>query len=350
MGEKSVLSCEFDKERMRKEQVFQLVLSFSISVVVFALGITLMITVHPVFSLIWFYGLIYFVWWPFVFGFYLRTVKRPVEKIEIDMNERTVKINHDKYDLYNDRVYITMESGVAKFLHYAVLTLNVTDEEGKRIATYFMGPVAGKYSREARKDVNAVLPFISFLFQAKGSYDTVVKEKEETVGTVKIEFPAESIKKTFYATGSLILGIADFAFLFSLLPEPVYGDDKIIPGSLMLIRFLSICMIILGLILCVNFFDQYRRLARTVEVSWNMIKINGKEFLYSDIRRMGIKGAVEDPDNQGEDQAWLYINYRGQIHRFYLGQVKNKKCFEPRRRLKAALADYYYKYTNAGVI
>lgn len=341
MDEEKILTFEFDKERMRKEQRFQLILSFSIFAFLFALGLILMNTVHMMFSFICFYAVIYFIWWPLVLGFYLRSKKRPIEKMEIDPVEMTVKINEDIYRLYEDRVYITVESGAAKFLHYAVLTLNVTNEDGKRVASYFMGPVSGAYSKRSRGKINDVLPFLSDMFQLKGAYDTVLKEKEETVGTVKIEFPAGSIKKTFYATGILVLGIADFAFLFSFLPQSVYGNDKIIPGALSLMRSLSLILIVSGLCMCAMFFYRYSRLAKTVEVSWNMIKINGREFLFSDIRRIGMIGAVEDPDNQGEGQSWLLIDYKGKILRFYLGQVKNKKCFEPRRRLKLAIGEFF---------
>ena len=336
-----IISLEFDKERMRKEQIFQLILSFSIFAFVFILGMALMKLVHPVFTLVCFYGVVYFIWWPLVLGFYLWAGRHPIEKMVIDPEERTVTINKDVYKLYEDRVYITVDSGVAKFLHYAVINLTVTNEDGKRVASYFMGPVSGPYSKKSRGKINDVLPFLSDMFQLKGAYDTVLKEKEETVGTVKIEFPAESIKKTFYATGILVLGIADFAFLFSFLPQSVYGNDKIIPGALSLMRSLSLILIVSGLCMCAMFFYRYSRLAKTIEISWNMIKINGKEFLYSDIRRIGMIGAVEDPDNQGEGQSWLLIDYKGKILRFYLGQVKNKKCFEPRRRLKLAIGEFF---------
>ena len=338
-----IISLEFDKERMKKEQNFQLILSFSIFAFVFILGIMLMKLVHPVFTLVCFYGVVYFIWWPLVLGFYLWAGRHPIEKMVIDPEERTVTINKDVYRLYEDRVYITVDSGVAKFLHYAVINLTVTNEDGKRVGSYFMGPVSGPYSKKSRGKINDVLPLISAAFQIKGTIDTIKKEKEDITGTVKIEFPAESIKKTFYATGILILGIGDLGFLISFLPPEFYGygDDKMLPGALSLLRLSSAFIIIVGLTMCARFFYRYRRLARTVEISWNKIKINGKEFFYEDIRRIGLRGAVEDPDNRGEEQSWLYIDCKGQIHKYYLGQVKNKKCFEPRRRLKAALAEYF---------
>lgn len=341
MDEEKVLTFEFDKERMRKEQRFQLILSFAVFAFLFTLGLILMYTVHMMFSLICFYGLIYFIWWPLVLVVYLCTKRRPVGKMEIDFEKGTVKINEDAYRLYEDRVYITVDSGIARFLHYAVLTLNITNEDGKRVASYFMGPVSGAYSKRSRGKINDILPLLSAMIQMKGTYDKVLKEKEETVGTVKIEFPAGSIKKTFYATGIPILGIADFAFLFSFLPQSVYGNDNILTGALALMRFLSLVLIVIGLCMCAMFFYRYSRLAKTIEISWNMIKINGREFLFSDIRRIGMIGAVEDPENQGEAQSWLLIDHKGKIHKFYLGQVKNKKCFEPRRRLKLALGEFF---------
>ncbi len=343
MDEEKILTFEFDKERMRKEQRFQLILSFAVFAFLFTLGLILMYTVHMMFSLICFYGLIYFIWWPLVLVVYLCTKRRPVGKMEIDFEKGTVKINEDVYRLYEDRVYITVDSGIAKFLHYAVLTLNITNEDGKRVASYFMGPVSGAYSKRSRGKINDVLPLLSAMIQMKGTYDRVLKEKEETVGTVKIEFPAGSIKKTFYATGILILGIGDLGFLISFLPPEFYGygDDKMLPGDLSLLRLSSAFIIIVGLTMCARFFYRYSRLAKTVEVSWNMIKINGREFLFSDIRRIGMIGAVEDPENQGEAQSWLLIDHKGKIHKFYLGQVKNKKCFEPRRRLKLALGEFF---------
>ena len=341
MGELEKISREYDAKKMIREQICQLVLSFSIAAAVIGLGIILFLKVNPLFSMLCFYAVLYIIWWPIVLVVFLWAVRNPVHKVMIDVKEGTVTINDDIYKVYEDRVYITVESGVAKFLHYAVLTLNVTNEEGKRVATYFLGPVAGRYSAGVRSDLDFALPFVTTLLAFQGSIEGVRKEKEESVGTVRIDFPSASIRNTFYATGVLLFGIGDVALVFSYLPQSFYGNDSVIPGALVFMRYLAVIILILAFVLSINFFMCYRRLAKSVEVSWNKIIVNGNEFIFEDILRIAMKGAFEDPDNGGEGQAWLYIFTRGRIDKYYLGQIKNKKCFEPRRRLKAALAEYF---------
>lgn len=44
-----------------------------------------------------------------------------------------------------------------------------------------------------------------------------------------------------------------------------------------------------------------------------------------------------DPDYKDESFTWMYIEARGRMHRYFLGQTKNKDCFEPRKKLKGAI-------------
>ena len=333
---------EFDCGRMKKEQWFHLILSFVISAAVITAGILLM-RVHTLFVLLAFFGVIYFIWWPAAAIAALIQMRRPLRKVEIDCDLDLVILNDEPYMLHEQLLYITVDSNIKKFMHYCALNLTVKDGSGKVIATYFMGPSGGKYSRKAREEINGILPILSFFMMQRGSEEEIRKEKEENTGLVRIEFPAASIRNTFYGLGALILGIGDFGLLYSFLPYEIYGGDTSVYGAISFLRYISIVMVVIGLLMSILFFSWYRRLAKTIEIRPYLIKINDREFYRNDIIKMGTFRASEDPDFEGEEQSWLYVYSTSGVYRYYLGQAKNKKCIEPRRRLRIALNDFFAK-------
>ncbi|MBP5655276.1 MAG: hypothetical protein J6X33_07140 [Clostridiales bacterium] len=331
---------EFDCGRMKREQWFHLILSFVIFAVVIGSGIPLM-RVHPLFGLLSFFGVIYFIWWPASFIAALVQMRRPLRKVEIDCNLGLVVLNDDPYMIHEQRLYVTVESNIKKFMHYCTLNLIVQDEYDKVVARYFMGPAGGKYSRKARLDVNGIIPLLNFYMMQSGSAEDIKKEKEDNTGVVRIEFPAASIRNTFYGLGALILGIGDFALLYSFLPAEIYGQDDSALRLIPLLRGLSIGIIAVGIFMSISFFLCYRRLARIIEIWPYKIKVNNDEFYKEDIAKIGATHAVENPDYSGEEQTWFYIFSKRGVYRYYLGQARNKKCFEPRRRLRIAVTDMF---------
>lgn len=333
------LEYSFDSGKLRREQWVHLMVSLAISAVAITGGILLM-RIHPLFMLISFLAVIYFIWWPASFVAALIQMRRPIEKLKFDYKAKAVLINGQTYKINEDHLYVIIESNIKKFMHYCAINLVVTDDEEKVIARYFMGPAGGSYSRKARSEVQENLPGISYLMKNFASAENVLKEKEENLGVVRIEFPAASVRNTFYGLASIILGVGDFGLIFSFI-VPYINDGSVSGGQIALLRFLSVGMVGMGIFMALYFWACYRRLARTVEVRPYMLKINDREFYIEEIVRIEGVRYNESPDYSGEEQSWLYIYSTKGFFRFYLGQARNRKCFEPRGKLRVALIDFY---------
>lgn len=326
---------------MIREQVHLLILFFVISALLIVPGIILGITIDPLFFMLAFYGSVLFVRWPWALIMVLRSVKRPLLSIEIDPEEGRLKINSDEYNVFDERMYFVIDSGVAKLIPYCCINLNVVSENEERIASYYLGPAKGRYSAALRNEISKALAVSSFFLKQERAMRDISEERRGSLGVVKISFPDSSVRKAFYTNGSLILGVAAAGLLASMMPESVYEDDNILSGMVSFLRVASVIIGCAGLLFSLKFYFSYRRLARTIEVRAESLTVNGEAYDKRDIRRIYTINAIEDPDWHGEGEAWLCIDDIKRRHRYYLGQVRNKNCFEPRRRLKAAIGEFF---------
>ena len=327
---------DYDADRLKKEQIFQLVLSFVISACIIVPAHILSAS-NMLFLLLAFYGVIYFIWWPFVFGYALWAMRRPLRKIEIDTEAGTITVNDDVYDLHEQKIYISTDPGLVKFLHYGCITFSVIDGSDKKLASYFVGPTFGKYSKKVREEVKKILPLYASAFYSFGCIGEIIKEKEESLDIVRVELPADSIRNTLYKTGNIFLVVTAFAYAFSCISEKYFTNEQFLIGGFHLLRRLSVAMMFICILLVLTSYATYKKLARTIEVSPDKIKINDEVFLKSEIRSIRIVPGIDDPDYKDEGFTWMYIEARGRMHRYFLGQTKNKDCFEPRKKLKGAI-------------
>ncbi len=327
---------EYDADRLKKEQMFQLILSFVISACLIVPA-SFLVSSNLLFMFPIFYGIVYFIWWPFVFIYALRAMRRPLRKIEIDTEAGTITVNDDVYDLHKQQIYVSTDPGVIKLLHYGCITFSVIDGSDKKLASYFVGPAFGKYSKKVREEVKKILPLYASAFYSFGCIGEIIKEKEESLDIVRVELPADSIRNTLYKTGNIFLVFTAFAYAFSYLPQKFYEEEQFLIGGFQLLRNLSVILMVICLIYVLACYTTYKKLARTIEVSPYKIKINDEVFLKSEIRRIRIVPGIDDPDYKDEGFTWMYIEARGRMHRYFLGQTKNKDCFEPRKKLKGAI-------------
>jgi hypothetical protein len=345
MGENETrFTKEFDGERLKKEQIFQLVISFVISACLIVPP-SFFVAANYLFLFPIFYGVMYFIWWPFILIYAIWAMRRPLRKMEIDLEAGTITLNDDVYKIHEQQVYFEVESGTMKFLHYGCLTLRVVDGSDKKIATYFVGPSFGKYSKQVRDSVNKLLPLISTALMIKGSREEVVKEMEESWDVVRVEFPANSIRNSLYKTCNIILVFTIFAYVFSYLPPRFYENEPLLPEGFRLLRGLSVLMMFVCVAMVLSYYRLYKRLAKTIEISSSKIKVNDKEFIMSEIMSIRMFPGVDNPDYKDEGQSWLLITSRERVHRYYLGQMKNKDCFEPRRKLRNTLDEFFTRKT-----
>lgn len=109
------------------------------------------------------------------------------------------------------------------------------------------------------------------------------------------------------------------------------------------LRFLTYPVTILGLLYVGSFYLTYRKLAKKIEIRDGLIKINDTVFEKPGIKRISTLNSTVTPGYDGEAESWIFINYNGLMHRFYLGQAKNGKCLEPRRKLFNAIDKIFGK-------
>jgi hypothetical protein len=261
----------------------------------------------------------------------LLSVRRPLKRIEIDLQGK-IRINDDEYDLSANELYFDLDDGNVKFIPFCCLNLNVMSCDKKRIRSYYTGPVMNKEASVARKKLAAVLKTVSGVKRYMRSVNTVKDEYAEGFGVIKIEFPAESIRNEFYKTGTLILVPGVAALVMSMLPDSFYGDDFLLK-EVGLLRFITIPYVIGALIFSFSFYLTYRKLARVVEIREDSIRINDMYLPKAEIRSISAMNGTTTTGYDGEAQSWLFVRTVRGAHRFYLGQAKNGKCFEPRRKL-----------------
>ena len=268
-------------------------------------------------------------------------MRNPLRRIEILEGEGKVRINDDCYDINKNAVYFEVDSGLLKSLPFICTKLKVMDDERKTIKTYYTGSGTNKYASDIRKAISKSLTAFDQIYKNRLSIEKVGDEFADGFGVVRIEFPAVSIRKEFYKITSLVAGTGAFAFVFSYLPESFLENEPGLYSMLGFLRILSFPVMAMGLILSLSFYSCYRKLARKIEIREGSIKINDEFFLKEDIIKVAMIGDNKNPEYTGEGESWLFINTRKMRHRFYLGQTRNTKCFEPRTKLHNALDRFF---------
>ena len=268
-------------------------------------------------------------------------MRNPLKRIEIFAGNGKVRINDDLYDFDKKVVFFDIDNGFFERLPFRCTRLRVMDDERKTIKTYYTGSGTNKYASNLRKTIADNLMVFDHNYKQNTSVEKVRDEFSGGFGVVKIEFPAASIRKEFYKIGSLVLGVGAFAFVYSHLPEKFYENEPGLAPAFGFLRTLSIPVMIFGLILSLAFFSCYRKLAREIEIREGSIKINDEYFLKEDIVKVAVLNENNNPEYTGEGESWLIIRTRKTVRRYYLGQARNTKCFEPRSKLHHALDRFF---------
>lgn len=330
---------EADERRLGRFQILNILLGLLLAAALIVPGFIFR-DMAPVLLLLGPFGIVVLAFWfwtvPSVF-----IMRNPVKRIEIFTDEGKVRINEDIYDLNSKVVYFEQDSGILRCLPFSCTRLKVTDAEKKTIKTYYTGSGTNKYACEIRNNIKKNLLIFDENHKQISSEEKIDDEYLDGFGVVRIEFPAANIRNEFYKEGSLILGIGVFAYAFSFLPESVFMEAQSLYSILGFMRNLSYLVIAMGLILSLVFYYCYRKLARKIEIRENSIKINDEYYLKEDILWISTINSNKNPENTGEGEAWLMVGSRKTRQRFYLGQARNPKCFEPRRKLQNAL-DYFF--------
>ena len=332
---------KIDHKKLRKQQIILLEAAVLAAALLITVGIFAG-RINMLFLALMSPGLILLAAWLIVFPWSLLSMRTMLKSIEFDPEAGSITINDDVYKVVADDLYLRFDDGVQKFTPFGGINLNVINDEKKVLKRYYAGPVWSRYASQKRKLIGASMLVFQEVLKQHASVACVKEEYEDSFGVVRIEFPAESIRNEFYKTGTLVLGVALVACILSRLPDSFYNDE----GLLMMVavlRFLTYPVTIIGLLLALTFFLNYKKLAGKIEIRDGMIKINDNVFDKSGIRRIWTLNSTVTPGYDGEAESWLFINYKGRVHRFYLGQAKNGKCLEPRRKLFNAINKIFVK-------
>ena len=332
---------QVDYKTLRKQQLYHLAAAFVIAAALVGAGIILG-RINMLFLVLLSPGLILFTFWIVVFPWSLLSMRNMLKSVEFNPEEGIIKLNGETYKVVADNLYLKFDDGIQKFTPFGGINLNVINDDKKVVRAYYAGPVLSKYGSEIRKAIElSVLVFLEALKQYD-SVNRVQEEYEDSFGVVRIEFPADSIRNEFYKTGTLILGITLVACIMSSLPDSFY-DDEFLLQMVGFLRFLTYPVTILGLLYVGSFYLTYRKLAKKIEIRDGLIKINDTVFEKNGIKRISTLNSTVTPGYDGEAESWIFINYNGLMHRFYLGQAKNGKCLEPRRKLFNAIDKIFGK-------
>ena len=340
----SKIIIEVDEKEMGRFQILYILLGFLLAAVLLVPGFVFHYSA-PFLFLLAPPGIVILSFWlwsvPSVFA-----LRNPLKRIEIDPEDGKVTINDDHYDINEKVVYFNLDSGFFQCLPFRCTKLKVLDDERKTIKTYYTGSGTNKYAAGIRKKIRlSLLPFDA-LYKQKLSEEKVEDEYADGFGVVRIEFPATSIRNLFYKTGSLIFGFGLFALAFSYVPDDVLGKDPSQLTTNMILRFLSYLIMGFGLIVSLVFYFCYRKLAREIEIREDSIKINDEYFFRQDILSVTMLNQNTNVENTIEAEAWMCISTRKKRCRYYLGQTRNAKCFEPRRKLRNALNRFFGSVKN----
>jgi len=329
---------DVDVKRLKRFQIRNILLGFLLAAAL--MGPVFVFPDNPVlFVLVPFGILVLSLWlWSIPSVFVLRN---PLKRIEIFAGEGKVRINDDCYDLKEKTVFFEVDNGLFKCLPFSCTKLKAMNDERKTIKTYYTGSGTNRYAVDLRKTIADSLMGFDQFYKNRLSVEKVSDEYADGFGVVKIEFPAASIRKEFYKIGSLVTGTGAVAFVYSCLPEKFHENEPGIPIMLGYLRILSYPIMIMGVILSLVFLASYRKLARKIEIREGSIKINDEHFLKEDIASIAMIGDNNNPDYTGEGEAWLFLRTRKENRRFYLGQARNTKCFEPRVKLHNALNRFF---------
>lgn len=332
---------QIDYKKLRKQQIINLIIALLVSVALVGVGI-IAGRVNMLFLTLMSPGLILFTFWIVVFPWSLISMGNMLKSVEFNPEEGIIKLNDEPYRVVKDNLYLQFDDGIQKFTPFGGINLNVINDEKKVIKHYYAGPVWSKYGKEIRKAIElSVLVFLEALKQYE-SVNSVNEEYEDSFGVVRVEFPAASIRNEFYKTGTLILGVLLAACIMSSLPDSVY-DDEFLLKMVGFLRFLTYPATIMGLMYVGSFYMTYKKLARKIEIRDEAITINDTVYDKSGIKRISTLNSPVTIGYDGEAESWIFINYKGRMTRYYLGQAKNGKCLEPRRKLFNAISKVFGK-------
>ena len=323
---------QVDYKTLRKQQMYHLAAAFVIAAALVGAGIILG-RINMLFLVLLSPGLILFTFWIVVFPWSLLSMRNMLKSVEFNPEEGIIKLNGETYKVVADNLYLKFDDGIQKFTPFGDINLNVINDDKKVVRAY------------SAVFVLAFSAIVLVFLEALKQYDSVNRvqeEYEDSFGVVRIEFPADSIRNEFYKTGTLILGITLVACIMSSLPDSFY-DDEFLLQMVGFLRFLTYPVTILGLLYVGSFYLTYRKLAKKIEIRDGLIKINDTVFEKNGIKRISTLNSTVTPGYDGEAESWIFINYNGLMHRFYLGQAKNGKCLEPRRKLFNAIDKIFGK-------
>ena len=303
---------QVDYKTLRKQQLYHLAAAFVIAAALVGAGIILG-RINMLFLVLVSPGLILFTFWIVVFPWSLLSMRNMLKSVEFNPEEGIIKLNGETYKVVADNLYLKFDDGIQKFTPFGGINLNVINDDKKVVRAYYAGPVLSKYGSEIRKAIElSVLVFLEALKQ----YDSVNRVQEEYEDSV--------------------------ACIMSSLPDSFY-DDEFLLQMVGFLRFLTYPVTILGLLYVGSFYLTYRKLAKKIEIRDGLIKINDTVFEKPGIKRISTLNSTVTPGYDGEAESWIFINYNGLMHRFYLGQAKNGKCLEPRRKLFNAIDKIFGK-------
>lgn len=323
-----------DVRRLRKEQIIHLTVTFLITALLIVSGM-LLLKVSRYFSLLIVNGVFLGVGWLWALIWSLVYIRHPLIKVELDHASSTVKINDDVYDVYNDRYFFVPDEGVHRFLPFFGRNLWVTDDEGRPLRKYYVGPVGSRHASRIRKRVVYMLELFDHRVLERSAEDYVTEELEQGLGVVRISFPGRSISEHFYKISAIGLTAGTIGYILTLLPASFYEREGL-TEAILLLKIVAPIEILLCLLMTATFWLSYRLLAHTIEIRNGMININGRTYYRQEVKSLYTVNANTSPLYQDEMDSWLIIKGRGKLYRYYLGQANNKKCIEPRRRLHAA--------------
>lgn len=264
---------------------------------------------------------------------FITSFKKPLHRITIDLSG--VKINDDFFEFKEIRnLVFTEDSWLFKYFPFFSRRLYVKSKDGKILHMYNSGPSWSPNYFRLRKSMMARLNEYYSAISSLVSDHIMKKMRKQTYGRTIIKFPINSIIKSFYVKGIMMLGFPTLGYAFSFFPV---GDDKGLNiAMLKVLRPLSIVALICGVIMTVVFFKRVFSMPRVIVVDGTSININGREFEkdYIVSIRMHSKNL---PSYNGDEDSMLLINYKGKTYSYFLGQANNKDCFEPRRLLISAI-------------
>ena len=326
------VSYDFNTSRIHRNQIIHLVLLFLMSVPFGVLCYLFRNSKHgESYAFLFWVGVILL---PLVIAVvrYLMLCKRTIRRYEISP-EGIITINDDVYDLRVKTLFFVPGTGAMRLFWFFPRRLCVKDANEVTVGYYYCGVAAdSKTSSDIDKFIG-----LSYVICEAVKHNVTRQEVQTEIynkfDVVTVEFPLRSIRIEFYKVGSLPIALGVIGYLLSYF---AFNDPSITQSEIKLLRYLSIVCIFVGLLFALLFILKYRFTPKRIEVRKDCLTIDGRVLDRDKISniRMSTKNTLLHRD---EDDSWLFIKYEDRWLRYFLGQAKNSKCFEARRRLTSAI-------------